>query len=99
MSVCACVSVGVSIIYGSDSERMLGDADEQQGEYCHHGDEDEQQGEYCHHGDEDASWDPRSVETGSYSKRRNSMHISLHRSMRLFALAVFVGLDIPKEDV
>ena len=40
------------------------------------GDEGEQQEEDCDHGGDDASRDLRSVETGSYSKRRNSTHIA-----------------------
>ena len=49
---------------GSDVwERMLGD-------------EGDQQEEDCYHGDEDASRDPRSVETRSYAKRRDSTHIT-----------------------
>ena len=40
------------------------------------GDEGEQQEEDCDYGGDDASRDLRSVETGSYSKRRNSTHIA-----------------------
>ena len=45
-------------------ERMLGDEGDQLEEDCYN------------HGDEDASRDPRSVETGSHAKQRNSMHIT-----------------------
>ena len=63
------------------------------------GDEGEQQEEYCYHGYEDASRDNRSVETGSHAKRRKSTHILLHLSQIEVALAVFVGLDMSKEEM
>ena len=40
------------------------------------GNEGDQQEEDCYHIDDDASRDPRSVETGSHAKRRNSTHIT-----------------------
>ena len=40
------------------------------------GDEGDQQEEDCYHGDEDASRDPRSVETRSYAKRKDSTNIT-----------------------
>ena len=40
------------------------------------GNEGDQQKEDCHHGDENASRDPRSVETRSHAKRRNSTHFT-----------------------
>ena len=59
---------------GSDVwERMLGD-------------EGDQQEEDCYHGDEDASRDPRSVETRSYAKRRDSTHITPFTDRRGYAL-------------
>ena len=40
---------------------------------------------YCYHRDEDASWDPRSVETRSYAKRRDSTHITPFTDRRGYA--------------
>ena len=58
---------------GSDvCERMLAD-------------EGDQQEEDCYHGDEDASRDPRSVETRSYAKRRDSTHITPFTDRRGYA--------------
>ena len=74
---------------GSDVwERMLGDEREQ-----HDGD--------CYHGDEDPSRDPRSLETRPHAKRRHSPHITLSTDRRglICAVAVFVGLDMSKEDM
>ena len=41
--------------------------------------------EDCYHGDEDASRDPRSVETRSYAKRRDSTHITPFTNQRGYA--------------
>ena len=49
------------------------------------GDEGDQQEEDCYHGDEDASRDPRSVETRSYAKRRDSTHITPFTDRRGYA--------------
>ena len=45
--------------------------------------------------DEDGSRDPRSVETGSHAKQRNSTHITLFPGRQV---AVFVGLDKSKKE-
>ena len=49
------------------------------------GDEGDQQEEDCYHEDEDASRDPRSVETRSYAKRRNSTHMTPSTDRRGYA--------------
>ena len=58
------------------------------------GNESEQQEEDCYHGDEDASRDPRCQEEITCETKR-----SLPRSTRLCAAAVFVGLDISRDEV
>ena len=59
---------------------------------CHEG---EQQEEYCYHGDEDASRDPRSTcETKIFDA-----YYTFHRSTKLSTMAVFVGLDMSKEEM
>ena len=64
------------------------------------GDEGDQQEEDCYHGDEDASRDHRGVETRSHAKRRNSTHnYTFHQSTRLRAVAVFVGLDMSRDEM
>ena len=65
-------------------ERMLGDEGDQQEEDCYN------------HRDEDASRDPRSVDTGSHAKQRNSTHITPFPGRRV---AVFVGLDKSKKEI
>ena len=58
------------------------------------GDEGEQKEEDCYHGDEDALRDPRSGETNKFNT-----YYTFHRSTRLCAVAVFVGLDMSTEDM
>ena len=58
------------------------------------GNEGDQQEEDCYHRYEDASRDPRSVET-----RKSDAYYTFHRSKRLCAVAVFVGLDMSRDEM
>ena len=55
------------------------------------GNEGDQQEKDCYHGDEDASRDPRSVQTRPHAKRGYPT--------RLCAVAVFVGLDMSRDEM
>ena len=66
------------------------------------GNEGDQQEEDCYkvNGDEDASRDPRSVETRtSCETKKTDAHYTLHLSTRLCAVAVFVGLDMSRDEM
>ena len=71
---------------GSDVwERMLGN-------------EGDQQEKDCYHGDKDASRDPQSVET-TFKTRKSDASYVFHRSTRLCAVTVFVGLDMSSDEM
>ena len=67
-------------------ERMLGnECDQQEKDY--------------YNGDEDASRDPRSVETRPRETRKSDAYYTFNRSTRLCAVAVFVGLDMSRDEM